>query len=380
MRAIIWISLFHLFAFVFYSAITEITISVSLAITLSYLFCVIPMLFGNNSLNRYVEAQSKLNINGTNLLVFTIFLAIPIVFLVYERMAYGFEISINPVAMRDQMIQRHNEGGGGGILAIIGNLSHIIAMFFFFKYLLLEKSKRSKSFIATIYILASAWIAGSRALILIILLLIWTKNSLKIPAFRNIIILSLFFLAGTYIFVLRADRSGIDVAVYLFQIIDHLRLSYDGFGAQLIRSPFGPLILSFAYIIHSMQSLSDIIASGQSDGISLAPLVHFLNLFGDLDNSDYAYQGLFLSSFGLFYHDFGIIGVIVILIIKCWLMFYASRSKDSFFSISIVLILTADSVMGIWTSIINIVFMAYVIIALALIAISKNIRFKIRKM
>jgi len=378
MKAIIWISFSHFFALMFYGVMSDISISVTLAILLSYLFCILPILFGTNALELYMGKKLKLFGDGTKLLIFALFLFIPTLILVYERLLYGFDITLNPVLMRDQMIARHRDGGGGGLFAIIGNLSHIPAMFFFLKYQLLEKEKLSKSIISTLYVLSIAWIAGSRATLLVILLLLWTKNNLKIPNYKTISTLFVLFIILTYVFVLRAERSNLDVTVYLFRIFDHLGVKYDDFGAQIIRSAFGPLFLSFAYILHSLQTLGDMLSSGYNKGFSLAPLVHFLNIFSDLDNSYYRYHGLFLTSFGLFYHDLGIVGVIFILIFKCLMMYYCSRAKNSFLAMSVVLILTADSVMGIWTSIINIVFVAYIIIALVCIALLRNIKFHLR--
>lgn len=379
MKAVILISIFHLFAFIFYVVMTEITISVVLAIILSYLFCALPMLFSTNAIEVNISQQDKINENGTNLFTFAFFLALPIVILIYERVLYGFEITLNPVMMRDQMILRHREGGGGGIFAVLGNLSHIPAMYFFFKYLLLEKAKASKSIVSTLYITATIWMAGSRAFMMIILMMLWAKNNLKLPRFTVLLSLIILFILITYVFVLRADRSNVDVSLYVFRIFDHLRVNYDDLGEQIINSALGPIALSVAYILHSVQSLGDILSSGSNDGLSLAPLVHFLSIFTDLDNSSYGYQGLFLTSFGLFYHDLGILGVICILIVKCLIMFHASRARNSFFAMSIVLILTADSVMGIWTSIINIVFMVYIILALVCIAVTNRINVKLRR-
>ena len=379
MRAIIVISIAHVFAFIFYVTMTDISIPVTLAIILSYLFCALPMVFSTNIFQLYVSKQDKLKKDGANIFIFAIFLFMPIVILVYERILYGFEITPNPVLMRDQMIMRHREGGGGGILAIVGNLSHVPAMFFLFKYLLLEKATASKSIISTLYIIASAWIAGSRALLILILLLLWVKNNLKAPRLVIIFSLLVVFVLFTYVFVLRAERSGMDITVYLYSMFDHLRFNYNDSGIEIINSALGPLALSFAYILHSIQSLADILISETNEGLSLAPLVHFLSIFTDMDNSGYQYQGLFLTSFGLVYHDFGITGIFVILSVKCFVMYHASRIKNSFVAIAIVFILTADSVMGIWTSIINIVFMAYILLALACIAVSNRVKIVLRR-
>jgi|GEM_PF-5338586 hypothetical protein len=379
MRAIIWIFFFHLIGLAYYVLITDITLAVALAIILSFAFCAVPMFFATDEFEIYVKKQSDLSIDGTSLKTFAFFLSLPLVILVYERTIYGFEITLNPVAMRDQMLQRHRDGGGGGILAIIGNLLNVSAMYFFLKYLLLEKTKTSKTLISGLYILGSAWIGGSRALLLVILLILWTKNNLKFPSLKSLLTLGVMFFVLTYVFVLRADRSDIEFSAYMYRIFDHLRISYDSVGATVISSIVGPVFLSIGYIIHSVESLGRILLADVNHGISLSPLIHFFNLFSELDNSKYGYHGLFITSFGLFYHDLGAIGVSIILVIKCLVMYYASRMKDSFLAMSIVLILTVDSVMGMWTSVINLLFVSYVILALVFVALFQRIRFNFRK-
>jgi MFS superfamily sulfate permease-like transporter len=379
MRAIIWIFFFHLIGLAYYVLITDLSFAVTLAILLSFAFCVLPMFFATDEFEIYVKKQSDLCIDGTGLKTFAFFLLIPLVILVYERVKYGFEITLNPVVMRDQMLQRHRDGDGGGILAIIGNLLNASAMYFFFKYLLLEKTKTTKTLISGLYILGSAWIAGSRALLLLMLLILWTKNGLKFPSRKNLLILGVMFFALTYVFVLRADRSDIEFTAYMYRIFDHLRISYDYVGATVISSILGPVFLSIGYIVHSVESLGCILLAEVNRGISLSPLNHFYNIFSELDNSEYGYHGLFITSFGLFYHDLGALGASVILAIKCLVMYYASRMKDSFLAMSIVLILTVDSVMGLWTSVINLLFVSYIIIALVFIALFQRIRFNFRK-
>ena len=122
--------------------------------------------------------------------------------------------------------------------------------------------------------------------------------------------------------------------------------------------------------------MGDILIDTSTKGISFAPLAHFLSLFTDFSNRDYAYHGLFVTSFGMFYHDFGMIGVLIILFIKCSLMYFASRSSSKFFGPLLVTILVADSVMGIWTSIINIVFFIYILLGLILLTLMKDIKLK----
>ena len=375
MRAIFWIFLFHFLSLGAYILITEISTPVVLGIFLSLIFCVIPILFKSNSYQRYYESRAGM-VSNTNSLIYLFFLSLPIIILIWERATYGFEISANPVMMRDQMLQRHRDGGGGGIYAIIGNFCHILAMFFLYKYSIFEKSSTLKTFFSICYVLLAAWIAGSRAMLLLVLILIWTQKNLNFPSLKQIMPLCLILLGSTYIFILRAERSDIDLTVYLFEIFDHLRVPYSDLGESILRSFIGPIVASIIYIIHSLQAVGDILVDTSTKGISFAPLAHFLSLFTDFSNRDYAYQGLFVTSFGMFYHDFGMIGVSIILFIKCSLMYFASRSSSKFFGPLLVTILVADSVMGIWTSIINIVFFIYILLGLILLALMKDIKLK----
>lgn len=324
------------------------SVEIFFALTISALYTSIPLIFFK------FHPQSTTTKAGSREILFWLAIAAPIAILLLDRIYSGFILDINPVAMRDQMHTRQMLGENSTNFSVLGNLLQLPAYYYIFSYFLHERRSIPKTIAATLFFAFVIWLAGSRAFLLVLLLVFWGFRGFPTPRLKQMLMLALVLLAFTAIFTLRAARSEIFLENYLFNITNHLRLPLDETGSRLIQSPLGPIFLSLAYMLHSIVILSEIIFGDANQGFAFAPLIHLFDKIFGMSNSGYQYEGLFTTSAGLVLHDLGWPFLVLAMLLKCIVFRYCSRHRTSNFLSAASTLLAVDSLMGIWTSFANI--------------------------
>lgn len=326
-------------------------------LSLVMLFCIAPVLF---SAKFSIEYKKKSKVS-TVLLAIAVML--PMAILIYERSNYGFEITINPILMRDQMLERQDIGAAGSMISIVGNFLKIPAYVLIFDYILFKKNKNiiGNLFICSFFIF-EFWISASRTLIILFIALFWGLFSFRKINLGNVFFLSTMSLLMVGVFLLRSIRSDIIIDFYVLNTLDHLQIEYSDSFLASFGIVEGLLILTFGYIFHSIQTFHNALFLVETPGISLGPYRHLMNIFSYQTDS-FVYPGLFLSEPGNIYYDTGYIGLFIIFILKVLVIAFASRSKN-FFAKYITLFLLINALVGILAPLYNILYFYLVFLAL----------------
>ena len=126
-----------------------------------------------------------------------------------------------------------------------------------------------------------------------------------------IVALSAAFLLS--IFVCRAQISDMDTSDYIESFSGHLGFVSEPGNADRGRI-FSVLGMAVLYVTHSAYTFAGIIGLEEKSGMIIFGAQRFLlaRVGIDLGSAEWAFQGRFPSVPGMFYHDFGLLGLIVL--------------------------------------------------------------------
>lgn len=368
-RLLLTITLSHILAAVFIAMMSPVTPAMLLALTVSYVYSALPIFFLSVKIS---ELSSFNHSHNLSLIVFLLVISLPPMILLLDRISYGFEISINPVLMRDQMLARQLTSYND-TLAKLGNALQIPALMAIFHYAFFEKSTKVRSLLVLGYFAFFIWIAGSRAFLLGLVVLFWVFRGAQKPNRRDVLFLILFVFFFILIFLLRSERSDINMTSYIGIIFQHLQIPLSEIGTEIISSFWGIIALSIGYIFHSIYFLAEVMQTPFGPGSAFTPINAIISRFVSYASQPYVFDGYFITAAGIILYDFGWPGYVISIFLKSVVFLYSGKFKNSIFFKSFTLILLTDCVLGIWTSVMGILLIAVCCFSILLISIWKDI-------
>lgn len=247
-----------------------------------------------------------------------------LVFIVVDRVMFrGINpFLVSPAEARNIMSQ--GDGGVSSVFSLAGNIFQCFCIVPAY-YMISRSEYRFWVFVFSFSIATlSSYLLGGRTPILcfvVISFATWIyfsrySMSLKSSFYSLVGILSLGFF-GVYVFVLRAELSGLDSYSYATKLIVHLGFSKD-FSAFSEPSGIGDywnfLLLVIGYLVHPFFVSSDAVLNGSGAGnASFYAVLFLLSKFLPIDLSGFKhdYYELFLSLPGGLYYDFGVLGLLL---------------------------------------------------------------------
>ena len=240
----------------------------------------------------------------------------------------GYDISINPVLMRDQLLN-FQRTPLDTILGIISNLSFSMVLL---SIMIVVKFRNKVSPIGLILLFISTsvylWASASRlSMLFIIIFMVVAANQKKIKL-EELVFISAFIVISGFIFILRAERSNISLfelyymAIHWLQLDGEIKNSPTQSGLEIVYR------LATVYVSHSFWILKSIVLDAQNNTTeSLGGIISLLKqIFIGTSTIKSKYAGLMHTEVGFFLNEFGAIAIPIVLLFKCFLA--SLRSKN----------------------------------------------------
>lgn len=312
----------------------------------SYLYSSIPLLLYNNE----PRVLNSSDFKPSRAIPILLLLLISSTFLKFYLR--GYDIQLNPVIMRDQMLSYSRSP----VDIMLGAFNSLLfgALLTSLLYLRFIRFHFNTNWIIFYCIVFSfyAWSGGSRlALVFFLALSIATGWRPKL----NLKTVCLFLILGiisAWIFILRAERSGISMHEAVVNYAHWLQIA-GGRELHYVHNDFyGAFLLVSMYIGHSFNTLILIIDNlhSSSHGTLGGVISLFLDRIGFNFDAASPFRGLMHTEIGYFVNEGGWLLAIVVLLVKLHIAFVKSRSFQLYI---LKLIIPMSLICSPFTSIIN---------------------------
>jgi hypothetical protein len=349
----------YIAALLFTSISINITPSLFISVLFAFSYSAIPLFFWRGEKKIITKRNKK-----EDLLISTysfLFLC-SLIMKLYLR---DYEITLNAVIMRDQMLS-YKRSGIDVYLGIANTvfLGLILLRTLRFQFYGVVMGKFSIT-IVSVSFLAYLWNAGSRlSFVFILAILLSAGTKLKLNA-KTIIFAAITFTLFLLVFELRAERSEISMYELILGYENWLQVENHKSNFFRETEQLQTTYVASLYVGHAFTTLEKII---QDNYLGLTQtlggtIYHLLTALGINTKSSSIYSGLMHTELGYFVNELGWYGAFIALLIKV----YIARLPTYNFQIYLIkLLIPMSAICSIFTSVFNFTAMYFFLVTILL--------------